>query len=188
MGGLQQEVWSKTGQLKAGNELYQVEFEQLQWARVSQQLSLWQDGLEAGDDDVFGITHLFSLVTAVDRCREPLVHFGTFRRMAQQHGLALDTGPVPLADVVSEALSDSSGKAELGRLRRIYAFQGGMSCSETSREWSALQLYSAFAFRKEATLGEESMDCARLSSCLERLHSDEGHARRMPRDRRDIAF
>uniref|UniRef100_A0A7S4PYI9 mRNA (guanine-N(7))-methyltransferase n=1 Tax=Alexandrium monilatum TaxID=311494 RepID=A0A7S4PYI9_9DINO len=170
----QQEAWETSGELRSGNELYTIEFESAQWAKVRERFHEWTATSAGPGRDVFGVTYRFSLVDAVDGCCEPLVHFSTFECMARRYGLVLHMGPTPLADLVTSALAADDAKAELGRLRRIYHYHGGMRCDEHSPEWSALGLYSAFVFRKEPSGSEAPMTCEQLSGSLRRLHSQQG--------------
>merc|ERR1712187_380383 len=101
---------------------------------------------------------------------------GALQHMAQKHGLVLHMGPKPLGDALIEAHADTEMRAELGRLRRTYFYKGGMGCVDGSCEREVLQLYTTFAFRKQAS----AISCEQLSACLTHLHSHEGDALRMP--------
>lgn len=143
----------KTGRLRAGNDVFKIEFEPAQWARVANNLQQWSSDESHVNADLFGITYRYTLVDAVDDCSEPLAHFGTFKRMAAKYGLVLQGMPRPLTDIVEEARGDGpDARAEAGRLRRIYFYKGGMNCKDESaaQESEALRLYLSFAFRKES--------------------------------------
>ncbi|CAE7740255.1 Rnmt [Symbiodinium sp. CCMP2592] len=107
-----------------GNRLFRIDFSKEEWKKVEAAPDLWhQDGALEVDSRAFGVMYTFHLADAVEACPEPLVHFPSFIALAKRHGLHLCLGPTPLTDFVDT----NNMKAELGRLRRIYAFEGGMA-------------------------------------------------------------
>merc|ERR1712224_924713 len=62
----------KTGRLRAGNDVFKIEFEPAQWARVANNLQQWSSDESHVNADLFGITYRYTLVDAVDDCSEPL--------------------------------------------------------------------------------------------------------------------
>eukprot|EP00927_Polykrikos_kofoidii_P027844 TRINITY_DN24385_c0_g3_i2.p3 TRINITY_DN24385_c0_g3~~TRINITY_DN24385_c0_g3_i2.p3 ORF type:complete len:191 (-),score=35.31 TRINITY_DN24385_c0_g3_i2:64-636(-) len=153
---------------------------------------------EEDDSNLFGVTYRFSLVDAVEGCKEPLAHFGALVRRARRHGLKLHVGPKPLTEVVEAARgTEATANADAGRLRRIYFYKGGMDCTSAAAplEHEVLRLFSAFAFRKVdggegggAVSPADGGDgtCRWLADCLDRLHRAEGGSRRLPRCSEDI--
>ncbi|CAJ1452718.1 unnamed protein product, partial [Effrenium voratum] len=94
-----------------------------EWSKVEAAPELWRQSSDAGlavDPRAFGVMYTFRLVDAVDDCREPLVHMPSMVAMARRQGLQLRL----LTPLYQLAQGD---KAALGRLRRIYAFSGGMA-------------------------------------------------------------
>jgi len=180
----QREAWERRGELRTGNELFEVLFEPAQWARVAEDFLQWQ-ALDKPGRDVFGITYRYSLVDAVDGCSEPLAHFGTFREMARKHDLTVCMEPTPLLDIVG-VHGEAGARADAGRLRRVYFYKGGMDCTGLPCEREALGLYIAFAFRKDAPAERGAMSCERLTENLRQLHYAEGDAVRLPRGKEDI--
>jgi len=169
-------------ELQLGNELFQIEFDSTDWEKVESSWEAWQtyDSPAAGSN-VFGIMYRFTLLDAVERCWEPLLHFETLRTLAQRCGLTLHLGPKPLADIVAEA----HGDGDLGRLRRIYFHSGGMNLDQHSREREALRFYLVAAFRKTAS-GSCSMTCKRLADHLVELQQSEESKPRLPSSLEDI--
>jgi len=167
-----------------GNQLYSIEFEAQEWAKVVAAPELWEKhtSTEVVDSKVFGVNYNFSLVDAVDTCREPLVHFGSLVTLARKYGLSLCMGPQPLAELVSQAFD--SAKAELGRLRRIYAFEGGMRLDEAADQREATQFYIAFAFSKDPVSCQ--MSCEELAGSLNELHNQEAEQCKLPSTSSDI--
>eukprot|EP00434_Breviolum_minutum_P012427 symbB.v1.2.010947.t1/scaffold724.1/size168915/5 len=139
---------------RLGNQLFGIEFTEEEWSKVSTS-SLWekpddQTNSEHIDARAFGVMYTFHLVDAVDSCLEPLVHFQSLKILAERKGLELCLSPMPLSHLVLH-----EGKAELGRLRRIYAFAGGVSLDsdEAKEQREAMEFYMAFAFRKTEVPG-----------------------------------
>eukprot|EP00747_Dinoflagellata_sp_TGD_P064041 gnl/TRDRNA2_/TRDRNA2_153716_c0_seq1.p1 gnl/TRDRNA2_/TRDRNA2_153716_c0~~gnl/TRDRNA2_/TRDRNA2_153716_c0_seq1.p1 ORF type:complete len:333 (+),score=45.79 gnl/TRDRNA2_/TRDRNA2_153716_c0_seq1:108-1001(+) len=180
----QRQEWERTGTSRMGNDVFEVEFEPAQWERVVNRPELWQQADDRElEDDMFGLMYRYRLTDAVDKCYEPLVHFGAFQRLASRHGLVPCMRPKPLADIVAEAQGDGDAKAETGRLRRVYFYKGGMNCAASPHEQEILKFYIAFAFQKE---GAEGVPCAQLSEGLRALHESESKTLRMPRQAEDI--
>mmetsp|Transcript_70085 Transcript_70085/g.227375 ORF Transcript_70085/g.227375 Transcript_70085/m.227375 type:complete len:659 (+) Transcript_70085:341-2317(+) len=178
----QQAALQEGHSLGLGQELFRVEFEPEEWEKVARDPQAWRSfDTPAAGSDVFGVMYKFTLRDAVERCNEPLVHFETFRRMAQRHGLVLHWGPTPLADIAAEA----HGDADMGRLRRIYFHSGGLNYDESSRESDVLRFYIAFAFRKVAPDGG-AMSGRQLSEHLSALHRADGGAVRLPASTSEI--
>lgn len=167
---------------RIGNELFEIAFEEEEWEKVERHAASWRPGAGPGGPEVFGVRYRYFLQDAVDQCYEPLVHLETLCHLARRHGLVPHLGPRPLAELTEQAHSDR----DLGRLRRIYFYGGGMSCGETSREREALRFYMAVAFRKVAPEGSGAMSCGALCEALEALSAAEQGAARLPRGGPDI--
>ncbi|CAL1147228.1 unnamed protein product [Cladocopium goreaui] len=136
---------------RLGNRLFGIEFSEEEWSKVSSASALWEASTAvASDRRAFGVMYTFHLVDAVDSCLEPLVHFPSLKMLAEAKGLELCLAPMPLSQLVLR-----EGKAELGRLRRIYAFAGGISLesAEAKEQREAMEFYMAFAFRKKEAPG-----------------------------------
>lgn len=178
----QLEAFANKGELRVGNNLFQIEFEPSQWEKVASQLPLWQTvGTSTAGGGVFGVMYKYTLRDAVEGCYEPLVHFETLRQMAARHGLVLHLGPKPLADIALQA----HGDGELGRLRRIYFYSGGMAFTEAAPEAEVLRFYTAFAFQKVA--GQSGgLGCKQLSESLAILNRLEEGALQLPCSKDDI--
>lgn len=200
---LQQAVKS-LGNMAFGNAVFKVEFDHFQWSKLVDRLELWSDSqfvreMESPEEDMFGITYKFTLVDAVEGISEPLVHFGLLRGLARRHGLVLHEGPVNLAHFIANAANATEGmdcpeiKAELGRLRRIYFYKGGMDCSVASG------FYSVCVFRKEEqhhhnqegphpVTGSTGLTGKQLVTHLRELRCLEGDVRRLPSGSHDIFY
>jgi len=172
----QQEALSRTGKLCLGNSIYRIEFNTAHWARVTENLKLWESNTTAEDQDIFGVLYRYTLLDAVDQVYEPLVHFGTFVHMAQRHGLVLR-----MRTSLTEIVTQGGAQADTGRLRRLYFYKGGMNCMDAPEDREALQFYLAFAFQKQ-TGRSDAINCKRLASCLRQLHQSEGHMSRVPKE------
>ncbi|CAE7897810.1 ABD1 [Symbiodinium sp. KB8] len=174
-----------------GNRLFRIDFGKEEWKKVEAAPDLWQqDGASEVDSRAFGVMYTFHLADAVEAwlarvgreqaeaCPEPLVHFPSFIALAKSHGLHLCLGPTPLTDFVDT----DNMKAELGRLRRIYAFEGGMALDtdEASEQREASGLYVAFAFRKEADSGFPG--CQEISDGLQSLRGPSAKLPQIPGD------
>ncbi|CAJ1392749.1 unnamed protein product [Effrenium voratum] len=149
---------------KGSGELLGVTFTAEEWSKVEAAPELWRQSSDAGlavDPRAFGVMYTFRLVDAVDDCREPLVHMPSMVAMARRQGLQLRL----LTPLYQLAQGD---KAALGRLRRIYAFSGGMALeSEAPEMQDAMKFYLAFAFQKEAG---ETPSCREISESLRELN------------------
>ncbi|CAK9062158.1 unnamed protein product [Durusdinium trenchii] len=140
---------------RLGNNLFGIEFSEEEWSKVES--ITWDETSDQLDKRAFGIMYRFDLVDAVDSCLEPLVHFPSLRAIAKSKGLQLSLAPTPLSQLVM------GDKAELGRLRRIYAFAGGMALhsNEAREQREAMEFYVAFAFQKEQA--EDLPTCQEVS-------------------------
>jgi len=190
----QQEAETETGCPTLQNSLYRISFSREQWARVQKSRTKWLAGVgsaadalvSAVDPEVFGVTYGFSLEDAVNNVPEPLVHFPTFKSMAQRYGLQLVEEPVSLKDIVARALAAAQrGQADVGRLRRIYFYKGGMD-AQNHAEQEPLQYYSTFTFRKVDAPGGGTLSCRALTEALSELQRVEQSTPRLPTSEEDV--
>ncbi|KAI8809918.1 guanine-N(7)-methyltransferase [Cladochytrium replicatum] len=112
-------------ELSFGNDVYKVTFTQ-------------KDMYPA-----FGHEYVFDLVDAIDHCPEYLVHFPTFRRLAEETGLELIYKKT-LHEMFTEEVQNEESLRLLYRMGAVDEL-GKLPADQ----WEAIGIYMAFAFRKK---------------------------------------
>lgn len=117
-----------------GNSIYSISFENIK--------DVDDDRRKIGFTP-YGCKYMFHLVDAVD-CPEYLVHWNTFKKLAEEYGLKL-----LLKENFHDFYLSASREEEYARLLNKIGVIDRNSPEMTPEEWEAAGIYLAFAFEKQ---------------------------------------
>ncbi|CAD7925834.1 unnamed protein product [Amoebophrya sp. A25] len=132
-------------------DFFTVEFtDPVSWRRAQALDHAGTQTAPSSASEAFGIEYTFSFVDAVEKLAEPLVHWGTFLRLARENDLEL-LQSAPLSELVPlERTEDGrfetpkSAGGDVERLARQYFYKGGLNPV-------VAELYRSFIFVKRTS-------------------------------------